>query len=170
VRSALRHGAEEAHIIYRRSRAEMPARLEEIENAEEEGVIFNFLVNPKRFIGDENGWVKGIELVKMELGEPDESGRRRPVPIPGSEFIFEVDTVVIAIGQTANPVLLDVTPEIKRNRWGYIEADYETGKTSMKGVFAGGDIVTGEATVIEAMGFGRRAAKAIDEYLNTNKW
>ncbi|RKZ26128.1 glutamate synthase (NADPH), homotetrameric [bacterium] len=170
VRSALRHGAEEAHIIYRRSRAEMPARLEEIENAEEEGVIFNFLVNPKRFIGDENGWVKGIELVKMELGEPDESGRRRPVPIPGSEFIFEVDTVVIAIGQTANPVLLDVTPEIKRNRWGYIEADYETGKTSMKGVFAGGDIVTGEATVIEAMGFGRRAAKAIDEYLRTEKW
>jgi len=170
VRSALRHGAKEAHIIYRRSRKELPAREEEIENAEEEGVIFNFLVNPVRFIGDDKGWVKAIELIKMELGEPDASGRRRPIPIPGSEFNFDVDTVVIAIGAGANPLLLNATPEIKRNKWGYIDADMDTGKTSMKGVFAGGDIVTGEATVIEAMGFGRRAAKAIDEYLNTDKW
>ncbi|RKZ17398.1 glutamate synthase (NADPH), homotetrameric [bacterium] len=170
VRSALRHGAKEAHIIYRRAREQMPAREEEIENAEEEGVIFNFLVNPRKFIGDENGWVKGMELIKMELGEPDASGRRRPIPVPGSEFIFEVDTVIIAIGQGPNPLLLEETPEIKRNKWGYIDADMETGKTSMKGVFAGGDIVTGEATVIEAMGFGRRAAKAIDEYIRTGEW
>ena len=165
VRSALRIGAKEAHIVYRRSRKEMPAREEEIENAEEEGIIFDFLVNPKRFIGDEQGWVKGIELIKMKLGEPDASGRRRPIPIEGSEFIFPVDTVVVAIGQGPNPLLLDTTPEIKRNKWGYIDADMETGKTSMEGVYAGGDIVTGEATVIEAMGFGRRAAKAMDEYL-----
>jgi len=166
VRSSLRMEAKEVHIIYRRSRKEMPAREEEIENAEEEGVIFDFLVNPKRFIGDEQGWVKGIELIKMELGEPDASGRRKPVPIEGSEFIFPVDTVVVAIGQGPNPLLLDTTPEIKRNKWGYIDADMETGKTSMEGVYAGGDIVTGEATVIEAMGFGRRAAKAMDEYLS----
>ncbi len=165
VRSSLRLGVKEAHIVYRRSRKEMPAREEEVENAEEEGVIFDFLVNPKRFIGDEQGWVKAIELIKMELGEPDASGRRRPIPIKGSEFIYPVNTVVIAIGQGPNPLLLDTTPEIKRNKWGYIDADMETGKTSMEGVYAGGDIVTGEATVIEAMGFGRRAAKAMDEYL-----
>ncbi len=170
VRSSLRHGAEEAIIVYRRSREEMPAREEEILNAEEEGVKFHFLVNPKRFIGDDKGFVKGIELIKMELGEPDTSGRRKPIPIPGSEFILEVDTVVIAIGAGPNPLLLQETPEIKRNKWGYIEADYDTGKTSMKGVFAGGDIVTGEATVIEAMGFGRRAAKAIDEYIRNGNW
>ncbi|GBD94283.1 glutamate synthase [NADPH] small chain [bacterium BMS3Abin05] len=165
VRSALRFGAEEAHIIYRRSRPEMPAREEEIENAEEEGVLFDFLVNPLRYIGDENGWIKAIELIKMELGEPDASGRKRPVPIKGSEFIYKVDTVVVAIGQTVNPLLLDTTPEIKTNKWGYIKADPETGETSMKGVFAGGDIVTGEATVIAAMGAGRKAAKTIDAYL-----
>jgi len=126
--------------------------------------------NAKRFIGDEQGWVKGIELIKMELGEPDASGRRRPIPIKGSEFIYPVNTVVIAIGQGPNPLLLDTTPEIERNKWGYIDADMKTGKTSMKGVYAGGDIVTGEATVIEAMGFGRRAAKAMDEYLKNKKW
>ncbi len=170
VRSALRLGVKEAHIVYRRSRQEMPAREEEIENAEEEGVIFDFLVNPVRFLGDENGWVRGIELVRMELGEPDASGRRRPVPVPGSEFIYEADTVVVAIGQTVNPLLLNTTPEIRRNKWGYIDADPETGRTSMPGVFAGGDIVTGEATVIAAMGAGRKAARAIDEYLSNGKW
>lgn len=170
VRSSLRHGAEEAIIIYRRSREEMPAREEEVENAEEEGVKFHFLVNPKRFIGDENGFVKGVQLIKMELGEPDASGRRRPIEIPGSEFILDVDTVIIAIGAGPNPLLLQETPEIRRNKWGYIDADFSTGKTSMKGVFAGGDIVTGEATVIEAMGFGRRAAKAIDEFIKTGNW
>jgi glutamate synthase (NADPH/NADH) small chain len=170
ARSALRLGAEEAHIIYRRSRKEMPAREEEIENAEEEGVILDLLVNPLEFIGDENGWVKAAKLIRMELGEPDDSGRRRPVPVSGSEFIYDVDTVVIAIGQKANPILLDATPEIKKNKWGYVEADADSGKTSMKGVFAGGDIVTGEATVINAMGAGRKAARAIDEYLRTGKW
>ncbi len=170
ARSAVRLGAEEIHIVYRRSRKEMPARNEEIENAEEEGVIFDLLVNPLEFTGDENGWVKAIKLIKMELGEEDDSGRRKPIPIKGSEFIYNVDTVVIAIGQKANPILLDVTPEIKKNKWGYIEVDGETGKTSMKGVFAGGDIVTGEATVIAAMGAGRKAARAIDEYLKTGKW
>jgi glutamate synthase (NADPH/NADH) small chain len=170
ARSAVRLGAEEVHIIYRRSRQEMPARNEEIENAEEEGVVFDLLVNPIEFIGDEDGWVKSIKIIKMELGEPDESGRRRPVPISGSEFVYNVDTVIIAIGQKANPILLDATPEIRKNKWGYIDAEPETGKTSMKGVFAGGDIVTGEATVIAAMGAGRKAARAIDEYLKTGKW
>jgi len=170
ARSALRLGAKEVHIVYRRSRQEMPARNEEIENAEEEGIIFDLLVNPVKFLGDEDGWVKSIEMLKMELGEPDNSGRRRPVPIEGSEFLYDVDTVIIAIGQNANPILLDATPEIKKNKWGYIDADSETAKTSMKGVFAGGDIVTGEATVIDAMGAGRKAARAIDEYLKTGKW
>jgi len=170
ARSALRLGAKETHIVYRRSRQEMPARNEEIENAEEEGIIFDLLVNPIKFLGDEDGWVKSIKMIKMELGEPDDSGRRRPVPIEGSEFLYDIDTVVIAIGQNANPILLDATPEIKKNKWGYIDADSETGKTSMKGVFAGGDIVTGEATVIAAMGAGRKAARAIDEYLKTGKW
>jgi len=170
ARSAVRLGAREVHIIYRRSRQEMPARNEEIENAVEEGVILDLLVNPIGFAGDEKGWVKKIQMIKMELGEPDDSGRRRPVPIPGSEFIYDVDTVVVAIGQNANPILLDATPEIKKNKWGYIDAEPETGKTSMKGVFAGGDIVTGEATVIAAMGAGRKAARAIDDYLKTGKW
>ncbi len=170
ARSAIRLGAKEVHIIYRRSRQEMPARNEEIDNAEEEGVIFDLLVNPLEFIGDEKGWVKSIKMIRMELGKEDDSGRRRPVQIEGSEFIYDVDTVVIAIGQNTNPILLDATPGIKRNKWGYIEADGETGKTSMKGVFAGGDIVTGEATVIAAMGAGRKSAKAIDEYLESGKW
>jgi glutamate synthase (NADPH/NADH) small chain len=170
ARSAVRLGAEEVHIIYRRSRQEMPARNEEIENAAEEGVVFDLLVNPIEFIGNEDGWINAIKLIKMELGEHDDSGRRRPIPIKGSEFLFDVDTVVVAIGQKANPLLLDATPEIRKNKWGYIDADPETGKTSMKGVFAGGDIVTGEATVIEAMNAGRKAARAIDEYLKTGKW
>lgn len=170
ARSALRLGAKEVHIVYRRSRKEMPARNEEIENAEEEGVIFDLLVNPVEFIGGEERWVKSIKMIKMELGKEDDSGRRRPVPIPGSEFVYNVDTVVVAIGQKANPILLDATPEIKKNKWGYIDVDPESEKTSMKGVFAGGDIVTGEATVIAAMGAGRKAARAIDEYLKTGKW
>jgi glutamate synthase (NADPH/NADH) small chain len=170
ARSAVRLGAEEVHIVYRRSRKEMPARNEEIENAEEEGVVFDLLVNPLEFIGDEKGWVKSIKMIKMKLGKEDDSGRRRPVPVSGSEFTYNVDTVVVAIGQKANPILLDATPEIRKNKWGYIDADPESGKTSMKGVFAGGDIVTGEATVIAAMGAGRKAARAIDEYLKTGKW
>ena len=170
VRTSLRLGAEESHIIYRRSRKEMPARVEEIENAEAEGVIFDFLVNPVEFIGDENGYVRGMKLIRMELGEPDESGRRRPVPIEGSEFVYDCDTIVIAIGQGPNPLALSTIKGLKLNKWGYIEADMETGKTSIKGVFAGGDIVTGEATVIEAMGFGRRASIAIDKYLTTGEW
>jgi glutamate synthase (NADPH/NADH) small chain len=170
ARSAIRLGAEEVHIIYRRSRQEMPARNEEIENAEEEGVIFDLLFNPVEFIGDEKGWVKSIKMIRMELGEEDDSGRRRPIPIEGSDFIYDADTVVVAIGQKANPLLLDATPEIKKNKWGYIDVEPKSGKTSMKGVFAGGDIVTGEATVIAAMGAGRKAARAIDEYLKTGKW
>lgn len=170
VRTSLRLGAEETHIIYRRSRKELPAREEEIENAEAEGVIFDFLVNPVEFLGDEQGRIRAMKLIRMELGEPDESGRRRPIPVKGSDFEYECDTAVIAIGQGPNPLALSTLKDLKLNKWGYIEADMETGKTSMKGVFAGGDIVTGEATVIEAMGFGRRASIAIDEYLTTGEW
>lgn len=167
VRSGLRYGASEAMIIYRRSKDELPARKEEIENAEEEGVKFHFLVNPLEFIGDDDGFVKHIKLQRMELGEPDASGRRKPVPVKGSEFLFDVDVVVIAIGQTANPVLLEVTPEVKTNKWGNIEVYDEYGQTSMRGVFAGGDIVTGEATVIQAMGSGKKSAEGIDRYLKS---
>jgi len=168
VRSALRYGADEACIIYRRSKEELPARLEEIENAEEEGVKFYFLVNPLEFISDENGFVKHVKLQKMELGEPDSSGRRRPVPVENSEYLFDIDVAVIAIGQTANPILLDSTPEIKRNKWGNIEVLDEYGTTSMEGVYAGGDIVTGEATVIQAMGAGKKSAIAMDRYIKEN--
>ncbi len=170
VRSSLRLGAKEAHIIYRRSRKEMPARNEEIENAEAEGVVFNFLVNPVRYIGNEQGRVKQVELLKMELGEPDASGRRRPVPIEGSEYIMDIDTVVVAIGNGANPLVPSSTPGLDTNKWGYIVADTETGKTTKKGVWAGGDIVTGAATVILAMGAGRKAANSIHEYLTMGEW
>jgi len=165
VRTAKRLGAENAYLIYRRSRAEMPARDEEIQHAEEEGIQFRLLETPVRIIGDEKGWVKEIELVKMRLGEPDETGRRRPIPIEGSEFRLKVETVVVAIGQGANPLIARTTPGLELTRRGYIKADPETGMTSRKGVFAGGDIVTGGATVILAMGAGRRAARAMDEYL-----
>jgi len=165
VRTALRLGAENACIIYRRSRAEMPARHEEIENAAEEGVQFVMLTNPVRILGNERGWVKGIECVKMELGEPDESGRRRPVPVPDSEHQIAVDIVVMAVGNGANPLVASTTPGLAVNRWGNIIADPETGQTSKDGVFAGGDIVTGAATVISAMGAGRKAARAMDAYL-----
>jgi glutamate synthase (NADPH/NADH) small chain len=154
------------HIVYRRSDKEMPARAEEIEHAKEEGVVFNLLTNPVKIIGDENGWVKGMECIKMELGEPDDSGRARPVPIKGSEFIFDVDTIVIAIGQSPNPLIPQTTSDLEISRWGTIEAD-EVGATSRKGVYAGGDIVTGAATVILAMGAGKVAARAMDEYLKT---
>ena len=142
----------------------MPARRDEVENAQEEGVKFNLLTNPIEII-DENGWVAGLKCVRMELGEPDESGRRKPVPVESSEFIMEADTIIVAIGQGANPILQASTPGLSVNKWGYIIADPETGETSIKGVYAGGDIVTGAATVISAMGAGRRAARAICDYL-----
>ena len=170
ARSSLRLGADEVSIVYRRSRVEMPAREEEIENAEEEGVIFRNLCSPVEILGDEKGWVRALRLIRMELGEPDSSGRRRPVPIEGSEFELEMDTVVIAIGQGPNPLLIKRVPGLELNRWGNIVADEETGKTSLEGVFAGGDIVTGAATVILAMGAGKKAARGIDEYLRTGKW
>lgn len=163
-RCAVRLGAEEVFIVYRRSEKEMPARHEEIENAKEEGVILKVLTSPVRFIGDEHGWVRAMECVKMELGEPDESGRRRPVQKLGSEFILEVDTVVMSLGNNPNPLVPQNTPGLKITRWGTIVAD-ESGKTSKKGVWAGGDIVTGAATVISAMGAGKKAAEDIDKYL-----
>ncbi len=164
ARSALRLGAEEVCIVYRRSREEMPARREEIENAEEEGIICKFLANPIRFFGDEKGWVKAMECVCMELGPPDESGRRRPVPVKGSEFIMDTDTVIVAVGRTPNPIIQSTTEGLAVTKWGTIVTD-ENGKTNIEGVYAGGDIVTGEATVISAMGAGKKAAKTIHEYL-----
>jgi glutamate synthase (NADPH/NADH) small chain len=168
ARSALRLGAEEVCIVYRRSREEMPARHEEVENAEEEGILCKFLANPTRFIGDEKGWVKAMECVCMELGPPDESGRRRPVPVKGSEFVMDTDTVIVAVGRTPNPIIQSTTEGLAVTKWGTIVAD-ENGKTSIEGVYAGGDIVTGEATVISAMGAGKKAAKAIHEYLTKKR-
>jgi len=165
ARTALRLGGEKVRIVYRRSRVEMPARIEEIHHAEEEGVEFHLLTTPTRFFGDDNGWVTGMECIRMELGEPDESGRRRPIPIKGSEFSMDCDLVVVAIGAGANPLLPTTTPGLELNKRGYIVADQETGKTTKKGVWAGGDIVTGSATVILAMGAGRQAANSIHDYL-----
>ena len=165
ARSALRLGAETVCIAYRRSREEMPAREEEILNAEEEGIICKFLAAPLRFLGDEQGNVKGMELIAMELGEPDASGRRRPVPIKGSENVMDVDTVIVAIGRTPNPIIQCTTKGLEATKWGTIAADEATGKTCLEGVYAGGDIVTGEATVISAMGAGKKAARSIHEYL-----
>jgi glutamate synthase (NADPH/NADH) small chain len=164
ARTALRLGAESVIIVYRRSEVEMPARKEEYHHAKEEGIEFKFLTNPIRFLGDEDGNVRFMEVIKMELGEPDESGRRRPVPIQDSEYVIETDTVIIAIGTRANPILTKSIPDLKLNKWGYIEID-ENGQTNLEGVFAGGDIVTGSATVISAMGAGKKAAKGIDQYL-----
>jgi len=169
ARTALRLGAEEVCLVYRRTKKEMPARIEEIKRAEEEGINCIILTNPVRFIGNENKWITGIECIQMELGEPDESGRRRPIPVPGSEFVISADTVVVAIGQGPNPLLLETLPELKLNKRGYIEADEETGATSIPGVFAGGDIITGAATVISAMGAGKKSARAIDQYLRNGK-
>lgn len=166
VRTAKRLGAKNAYIIYRRSDVEMPARDEEIHHAKEEGIEFILLSNPVEFLSDENGWLKSVKLIKMELGEPDSSGRRRPVPIRGSEYELPIDMAVIAIGNGSNPIIQKTTPGLDFNKWGNILVDEETMKTSKKGVFAGGDIVTGGATVILAMGAGRKAAIAIDEYLN----
>lgn len=165
ARTAMRLGAERVRIVYRRSREEMPARAAEIHHAEEEGIEFYLLTNPVRFIGDENGRVARMECLKMELGEPDESGRRRPVPVEGSEFEIDCDLAVVAVGAGANPLLTSSDPEIRLNSRGYIAADPKTGKTTKKGVWAGGDIVTGQATVILAMGAGRTAADSIHEYL-----
>jgi glutamate synthase (NADPH/NADH) small chain len=170
ARTALRMGAEKVYVVYRRSKKEMPARIEEIHHAEEEGIEFHLLTNPLRFLGNEEAWVTEAECQQMELGEPDSSGRRRPVPIKGSEFRLAVDTVVMSIGNGANPLVPATTPGLDTNKWGNILADQETGKTSKKGVFAGGDIVIGAATVILAMGAGRKAADAIHEYLKTGVW
>lgn len=168
ARTALRLGAEKSYIVYRRSEAEMPARREEVEHAKEEGVDFKLLTSPTAIFGNEEGQVVAMQCIKYELGEPDESGRRRPVPISGSEYELEVDTVVMAIGQGPHPLVLKATPGLELNRWGNIVAD-EEGRTSRTGVFAGGDIVTGAATVILAMGAGKQAAKAIDAYLQNKK-
>jgi glutamate synthase (NADPH/NADH) small chain len=165
ARTAMRLGADHVYLVYRRSRQEMPARIEEIHHAEEEGIELHLLTNPTRYIGNDKGWVTGIECLQMELGEPDDSGRRRPVPIKGSEFIKDVDTVVVAIGAGSNPLVQSTTPGLDTNKWNYIIADEETGQTSREGVFAGGDIVTGAATVILAMGAGRKAARAIHKYV-----
>jgi len=165
ARTALRMGADHSYIIYRRSEAEMPARAAEIHHAHEEGVEFMLLSAPTRFIGDEEGRVKAVECLRMELGEPDASGRRRPVPQPGSEFIVDIDLAVISIGAGANPLLTKTTPGLALNKWGYIVADPKTGKTMKPRVWAGGDIVTGSATVILAMGAGRLAANSIHDYL-----
>jgi len=169
ARSAKRLGAENVYIIYRRSEKEMPARLEEIHHAKEEGIIFKLLTNPTRIIGTEDGWVKGIECIRMELGEPDSSGRRRPIPVNGSEHIIDVETVIIAIGQSPNPLIKSTTPDLETHKWGGIIVDEETGATSIEGVYAGGDAVTGAATVILAMGAGKKAAAAIHEYLSSKK-
>ncbi|GBE14772.1 MAG TPA: NADPH-dependent glutamate synthase [Proteobacteria bacterium] len=164
ARTALRIGAE-VNIVYRRSMKEMPARIEEIHHAQEEGIIFNLLTNPVRIIGNDDGAVTGMECLRMELGEPDESGRRRPVPIKGSEYIFDADIVIVAVGTGANPLLTKSTPGLKLNKWGYVEVDEETGATSLPGVYAGGDIVRGAATVILAMGDGRKASSAMQAYM-----
>lgn len=166
ARTALRLGAE-THIIYRRSEEELPARVEEVHHAKEEGVIFDLLTNPVEILTTEEGWVKGIRCVKMELGEPDASGRRRPQPIEGSEFDIEADTVIMSLGTSPNPLISSTTSGLDTNKWGCIVADEEMGLTSKEGVFAGGDAVTGAATVILAMGAGKAAAKGIHEYLQS---
>jgi len=165
ARCALRLGAEEVYIVYRRSEKEMPARREEVENAMEEGIIFKFLTNPKRFIGNDKGWVMAAECYEMELGEPDESGRRRPIVKQGSEFTMDVDTVVVALGTTPNPLVPTTTPDLKVTKKGTVVADEEEGKTTKPCVWAGGDVVTGSATVISAMGAGKKSAAAIDRFL-----
>ena len=165
ARTAMRLGADSVKIVYRRSRDEMPARAEELHHAEEEGIEFVLLTNPTQFFGDKDGRLTGMECLKMELGEPDASGRRRPVPIESSEFKFACDLVVVSVGSNANPLLTNSTPGLALNRWGNIVANPETGKTSKRGVWAGGDIVTGAATVILAMGAGREAATSMHDYL-----
>jgi len=170
ARSAMRLGADEVHVVYRRSREEMPARLEEVENAMEEGVIFDFLTNPTRFLGDERGMVRAMEVVEMVLGEPDASGRRSPCVKEGSEHVVDVDTVVIAVGTVPNPLIASSTPELKTTRWGTLVVDGRC-RTTMKGVWAGGDITSGGATVISAMGAGKIAAADMNDWLkNDGQW
>ena len=166
ARTAKRLGAEEVYIVYRRSEEEAPARLEELHHAKEEGIIFKFLNNPAAIVGDDNGWVKGMEIIKQELGEPDASGRRRPVPVEGSNYILDVETVIIAIGQSPNPLIRHTTPGLECQKWGGIIVNEETMESSKENVYAGGDTVTGAATVILAMGAGKKAAAAIDEKLS----
>ena len=170
IRSALRLGARKAYVIYRRSEAEMPARAEEVRHARQEGIEFRMLTSPIEFLSDGKGWLGGLRCLRMQLGEPDASGRRRPVPIPGSEFDLPLSVAVIAIGTSANPVIQSTTTGLVTDTRGYIQADTLTQRTSRKGVFAGGDIVTGTATVILAMAAGRRSAKSIHEYLTTDQW
>lgn len=165
ARTALRLGAEESILIYRRSRPEMPARNEEIHHAEQEGVIFKLLSTPAAFYGDKNNWLKEAECITMKLGEPDDSGRRRPVPIEGANFTMPIDVAIIAIGNNPNPLIPSTTPDIEVGKWGNIITDPETGRTSKKGVFAGGDVATGAATVILAMGAGKVAARGIHDYM-----
>ena len=165
ARTALRLGAN-VHIVYRRSEAELPARAEEVHHAKEEGIIFNLLTNPVEILTDDNGWVKGMKVIKMELGEPDASGRRRPVPIEGSEYEIELDTVIMALGTSPNPLIASTTEGLETNRRRCIVAEEENGQTSKAAVFAGGDAVTGAATVILAMGAGKAGAKGIHEYLS----
>lgn len=170
ARTALRMGAERSLIVYRRAEEQMPARLEEIHHAKEEGVEFHLLNNPVRLVGNENGWITGAELIRMELGKPDASGRRRPVPVEGSEYIEETDVLIVAIGNSPNPLVPGSYPELEVTNWGGIIVNEATGQTSVPGVFAGGDIVLGAATVILAMGHGRRAARAMNLYLSSGKW
>jgi glutamate synthase (NADPH/NADH) small chain len=170
IRTALRLGARNAYLVYRRSDKEMPARTEEVAHAREEGVQFLTLTNPVEFLPGEPGWLGAARCLKMELGEPDASGRRRPIPIPASEFTLPLSVAIIAVGTRANPLVQSTTPDLATNKWGYIEADPERLRTSKRGVFAGGDIVTGAATVILAMGAGRRAAASIHEFLGTGVW
>ena len=170
VRTARRLGARTATLVYRRSETEMPARVEEVKHAREEGIEFRMLTNPVEFLGDEKGWLTGARCVRMELGEPDASGRRRPVPITGSEYVLPANVAIIGVGTTANPTVQSSAPDLATNKYSYIVADPETMRTSKRGVFAGGDIVTGGATVILAMGAGRKAAKAMHDYLTTGEW
>ncbi len=165
ARTAVRLGADEVHLVYRRSRKELPAREEEVENADEEGVIFDILTLPIKLIGDENGWIKEMECLKMELGEPDDSGRRRPVAIEGSNFLMPTDALVVAIGNSPNPLVPMTTPGLNIGKWGNIETDEATARTARHNIWAGGDVVRGAATVISAMGDGRVAAKSMHEYL-----